>query len=110
MRYTIPRTDLLQDSIVVAPTDTLPIVPQRMLGRWVTGGSIRPDGKEAVIRTYTEIYFFSIEGDRWTLEGPACFLGPREPQGEAVDYLDDGSLILTSEKSNGEPTIFRARC
>jgi len=110
VRYPIPRDALLADSLVAAPRDTLALVPQRMLGRWVTAAAIRRDGLAAVIKTYTEVFIYRIESERWIPDGPACFLGAREPQGEAVDYLDDTTLVLVSERSSGEPAIHRARC
>jgi hypothetical protein len=43
--------------------------------------------------------------------GRPCFLGEAEPQGEAIDYLDAETLILTSERSRGRPgVIHRLRC
>ena len=110
LRYAISREALLADSLVAVPRDTLAIVPQRMLFRWVTAAAIRPDGLAAVVKTYTEIYLYRIEGGRWVLDGPACYVGPREPQGEAIDFIDDTTFILLSERSSGEPTMFRARC
>lgn len=110
LRYVIPRDSLLADSVVAVPGDTLGITPQRMLGRWVTAGSIRPDGQAAVIKTYTEIFFYRVDGGRWVPDGSACFLGPREAQGEAVDWLDDTTLVLASERSAGEPAIHVTRC
>jgi hypothetical protein len=44
-------------------------------------------------------------------DGQPCWLGTREPQGEAVDFLDDDTLVLTSESFLGRHgTIHRVRC
>ncbi len=40
-----------------------------------------------------------------------CALGDAEPQGEAIDYLDANTLLLTSERSRGRPgSIHRLQC
>jgi hypothetical protein len=100
LRYEVPANAWGRDSITVPPRDTLPIVPVPIVGRWVTGGSIARDGRTAVLRTQTEIYFLRT-GPRWTLAGTPCRLGFVEPQGEAVDFLDAERLVLTSERALG---------
>ena len=112
LRYWIPESDLNQDSVTIQPVDTLPIAPQLLLGRWVTGAAIAPSGRLAVVRTYTDLYFFTIERGRWTAQARPCRLGLIEPQGEGVDFLDEGSrrLVLTSERglaAEGVVTIVR---
>jgi hypothetical protein len=40
-----------------------------------------------------------------------CFLGEIEPQGEAMDYLDEKTLILGSETSQGrQGVLHRVQC
>lgn len=111
-RYEIPRDAMLRDTVAVTPVQEIPIAPVRMMGRWVTGGAISPDGRRIVLRTYTELYFLEPGPDGvWALDGPACWLGPTEPQGEAVDFLDHRTLILTSESRPAtDGTIYRVRC
>ena len=70
-------------------------------GRWITGAAIRPDGRLVAIRTRGAIYFFRPDQGGRLLparEGP-CELGNlNEPGGgEAIDFLDGGTLVLTSE-------------
>ena len=110
LRYSIARGALGSDSLVVAARDTMDIVPQRMLGRWVTGAAIRPDGQRAVVRTYSEIFLYRIEGDRWIPDGASCFIGIREPQGEAIDFIGDTTFVMISERASGEPMIHRLEC
>jgi hypothetical protein len=80
---------------------TLGIRPARTAGRWVTAAAIRPDGRVVAIRTYGEIYVFSPGvGGRLTpaRERPCNIRDLDEPGGgEAIDFLDDGALVLTSE-------------
>lgn len=91
---------------------TLPIVPDRSSGRLVTGAAIRPAGDLVAIRTYTEIYFFIPgPGGRLTPSGAPCALGGLEREGEAIDFRDDSTLVLTSEADLlGPGTIDTARC
>lgn len=91
---------------------TLALSPRASAGRLVTGAAISPAGDAMVVRTYLELYFYRREPTgRLTLAGAPCFLGPVEPQGEAVDYLDAETLVLTSEAGAGRPgTIYRVRC
>jgi hypothetical protein len=109
-RYEVPATAWAHDSLIVTPTDTLPIQPQPLLGRWVTGGAMSPDGRTIVLRTSTEVYRF-VAGPRWTPMGSPCWIGWAEPQGEAVDFLDADRLVVTSEKGfGGEGSIGVVRC
>jgi hypothetical protein len=89
------------------------IAPDPRIGRLVTGAAVSPDGKTLAVRTYTEVFFFGAveNGHRWRDLRRPCFLGDAEPQGEAIDYLDSETLLLTSERSRGRPgTIHRLRC
>jgi hypothetical protein len=91
---------------------TLPIVPDQRSGRRVTGAAIRSDGGMVAIRTYTAIYFFTPgPGGRLTPRGQTCTLDGRGRLGEAVDFQDDSTLVLTSEASPlGSGIIETARC
>ncbi len=110
--YRISREALARDSATARLTDTLDIVPQMAIGRMVTGAAVSPSGRRLVVRTYTELAFYRVgRRGRLTPDGPRCWLGPREPQGEAVDFLDEDTLVLTSEASEGRRgTISRVRC
>ena len=92
------------------------IRPDGAIGRLVTGAAVSPDGMTLAVRTYTEVFFYGAVQDgrepvRWRDLGRPCFLGDAEPQGEAIDYLDDRTLLLTSETARGRPgTIHRLQC
>ena len=92
------------------------IEPNQRIGRHVTGAAVSPDGMTLAVRTYYEVFFFGAvhagpEGSRWRNLGRPCSLGDAEPQGEAIDYLDEETLLLTSERSRGRPgTIHRLQC
>lgn len=110
IRYTLAPETLLGDSATVLPADTLPLAPSMLSGRLVTGAAISPDGTMAAVRTYVDVRFFRIEDGRWTATGAECAFGLREPQGEAVDFLDESTLVFTSERAGGQPAIHRIRC
>ena len=92
------------------------IRPDGAIGRLVTGAAVSPDGMTLAVRTYTEVFFYGAvqggrDGVRWRDLGRPCFLGDAEPQGEAIDYLDDRTLLLASETARGRPgTIHRLQC
>lgn len=111
-RYLVPRSALDHDTATAKPLDLLPVVPQRALGRLVTAAAISPNGKRVAIRTYTELFFFRQGDDRrLTAEGSPCWLSTLQPQGEGVAFLDDSTLVLTSESVLGQAgPIHRVRC
>ena len=91
------------------------ISPDQGLGRWVTAAAMSPDGTTLAVRTYSEIFFYALEmtpqGDRWRDLHKPCFLGEIEPQGEAMDYLDDKTLIIGSETAQGrQGMLHRVQC
>jgi hypothetical protein len=107
------RTALASGTSATAQiTARLPIEPRAASGRMVTGASISPSGTTLAVRTYTEIFFFALGGDgSVSPSGPPCFLGILEPQGEALDFLDEQTLVVTSETARGrQGTIHRVRC
>jgi hypothetical protein len=64
-----------------------------------------------VVRTYIELAFYQLTPDERLIEGPKCLIAGRELQGEAVDFVDDSTLVLTSEALLGRPgTISRVQC
>lgn len=76
----------------------------------VTGAAASPDGSRVVVRTYTGLYFFrtaDLLGGRNEPASDRVDLAPlEEPQGEAVELRDDGTVFLTSESpGKGEPAV-----
>jgi hypothetical protein len=102
------------DTVVELPQGrVLPIDPDWRIGRVVTGTALNPDGGTLVVRTYSELFFLP-----WPLPDDlesahtTCFLGTLEPSGEAVDWEDATTLLLTSETSSsrGQGMLTRVRC
>ena len=111
--YVISRLQLLvgPETIARSKIDS-GIQRLQMLGRWVTGGAISPSGKRVVLRTYTELFFYTYdESGSLMPQSDPCFIGASEPQGEGVDFLDENTVILTSETLTGRPgPITLVRC
>jgi len=115
--FEIPAADVATavmsgGTLTLAAGRRLPIRPDPLVSRLVTGAAINAGGDLLAVRTYSEVYFF-----RWPVADPpeqvaeACFLGNAEPQGEAIAFRDDGWLVLTSEVRNGRPGYLQAvRC
>lgn len=114
-RAGMERARLSPDTVTAEYLGDLPIRADRRIGRLATGTAISPAGTTLAVRTYTELFFFTLSADGGlTPAGSPCFLGTAagvaEPQGEAVDYLDEETLVLTSEAWRGVGPIHRVRC
>lgn len=72
-----------------------------------TGGSIAPDGRHVVIRTYFGAFEFLADPknfDRWMERAKPMRVTTRaEGQGEAICYSTDGRALLTSSEGNPCP-------
>ncbi len=111
--YRVPRPDWgARDIVAATRVQALDMEPNAEAGRWVTGAAIRSDGRLVAIRTYSEIYFFRPGvGGRLHPTGRACNIAGLERGGEAIDFLDDSTLVLTSDADGkrGAP-IHTLRC
>jgi hypothetical protein len=90
------------DSVATADrVQVLDIRPDAGAGRWVTGAATRPDGRLVAIRTYAEIFFFfpGVGGRLTPARERPCDVGALDEPGggEAIGFLDDGALVVTSE-------------
>lgn len=111
--YRVRRAAWESTSVVQAElVQRLAITPDPRAGRMVTGAALSPDGTRAAVRTYTEVYLFAVAADgRFGPDPVICPLGRLEPQGEAVDFLDAGTLVLTSEAVRGVTSLIHlVRC
>lgn len=77
-----------------------PNVPHAIGSAVVTGGAVSADGRVVAIRTYTDAYLYSApDGDIMAALGrePIRVPLPNEPQGEAIAFAPDGTLLSASE-------------
>jgi hypothetical protein len=81
------------------------------LGRGlITGGALADDGRTAALRTYTDAWLFPVGGPTaddviaGLRETPTQVPLPGEPQGEALAFDADGSLLSAGESPAGGPT------
>lgn len=102
--YHVPAGAWTAGQVTALAVGALPIPHDLAFGHAVTGAALTPDGRRAVVRTYRDLYFFSrtADGTLTPLPGPnRCDIGGLEAQGEAVDWWDDSTLVLTSEGGAG---------
>jgi hypothetical protein len=112
--YRIPAATVAQavragstETYEVLRVGTLPLdVSTRQ--RRITGAAVSPDGRILAVRSLTSIYLFDL--DQPLAVPRLCDVGPRQPQGEGIDFLDDTTLILSSERVGGRAPILRVRC
>ena len=76
----------------------------RKKGTRTTSAALSPNGKWLAVRTYHRVYVFDASsGVQTALSRTPCVFEPvEEPQGEAIAWASDESLLLTSE-GVGEP-------
>jgi len=78
-----------------------------------TAAAVRPDGRVVALRTYSEIYLFypGVGGRLSPARQRPCNTAGIDSGGEAIDFLGDTTLVLTSEASRRRPgTINTVRC
>lgn len=87
-----------------------PVAPPR----FVTGASATLDGETVVIRTYETLEFFDVSDDgvlRPIKDSRVNLRTLREPQGEAVAFMPDGRLVLSSESGfTSLPSLVMLAC
>ena len=91
-----------------------PGLPQGGIADLVTDAALHPDGSSLVVRTYVALYFFTLDDTGIPRAGDApagCSILGLELQGEGVTWLDEATLVLSSEAAYGTPgTISLVRC
>lgn len=112
--YRVGRNLWRSDTVVTAQrVQLLAINPSRREGRQVTGAAMSPDGRLVALRTRTGVYLFTPEpgGRLVPTARPWCDLTGLQAQGEAIDFLDDSTLVATSERTSGRRgMIHTVRC
>jgi hypothetical protein len=98
---------------VVLPTSDTVGGPIGAFGsRTVTGGAVSADARVVALRTYTDAWLFPVPdggGIAAALQGtPVRVPLPDEPQGEALAFTADGTLLSGSEARGGVNGQLRA--
>ena len=114
LRYRLPAEWWDQDDPKTAESlGPFPIDPGTSRLAAVTGADLSLDGSMLVVRTYRELFFYAVEPDGHVGDGPlaTCPILGIESQGEAVAWLDDQRVVLTSERGvMGRGTIMVVHC
>lgn len=109
-RYPPPlRPDTVVELEPVQQLGGQPALPIDM----VTGAGASPDGQRVVVRTYGSLRVYRFVDARLAplLDPPLDLLPLEEPQGEAVDIENGGTIWLTTEaESGGGGFLARVRC
>jgi hypothetical protein len=108
-----PPSDTKTNIVAATLVQTLDIRPDPGEGRVVTAASARPDGRMVAVRTYSEIYLFypGVGGRLLPARERPCYVAGLEIGGEAIDFLDDSTFVLTSEAGRRRPgTIDTVKC
>jgi hypothetical protein len=98
------------------PQSTTEQITAELLGElpytYVTGGAFSPDGSEIVIRTYTNVFYWSRKSgqsvaDAMQLTASRDLPYRLEPQGEAICFDRDnkGYFTLSEKANNIDPTL-----
>jgi hypothetical protein len=108
-------TPLVHVADVELPASDSPGGPLGGLGaRAVTGAATSVDGAVVALRTYTDAWLFAVpSGDPGAVAAalrgtPVRVPLPDEPQGEALAFTADGTLLSGSETRGGVPGQIRA--
>jgi hypothetical protein len=111
-REAVERAVQTGDTITAAVLEDVVVETGGALPMLITGAAFSPSGSVLVARSYVAFHFFDRdETGKLRARGRECVIGYREPQGEAVDFLDESTLVITSEALYGRPgTIHRVRC
>ncbi|HEV2671148.1 MAG TPA: hypothetical protein VGU74_08660 [Gemmatimonadales bacterium] len=93
------------EPVVATVVQTLDIRPSAEAGRLITGAAVRPDGRIVALRTYNEIYLFypGVGGRLTPTRDRPCNIAGVEIGGEAIDFLNDTTFVLTSEAGRRHP-------
>jgi hypothetical protein len=109
-------TPLVHVGDLVLPSSDTPGGPIGAFGaRTVTGGAVSADGRVVALRTYTDAWLFAVPDAAGSDAVAAALRGtpvrvplPDEPQGEAVAFTADGTLLSGSEARGGAVGQIRA--
>jgi hypothetical protein len=106
-----PTQLLLVGELALPASDTLGGPVGGIGTRLVTGAALSADGTVAAVRTYTDAWLFPVSGGDLVAalnQTPVRVPLPDEPQGEAIAFEPDGTLLSGSETRRGVRGEIRA--
>jgi hypothetical protein len=106
-------TPLVHVGDLALPSSTTTGGPIGSLGsRTITGGAMTADGRTVALRTYTDAWLFAVPDGGTVADAlrtaPVQVPLPDEPQGEALAFAADGTLLSGSEARGGVDGQLRA--
>ena len=105
-------TPLERVATLRVPPSATPGGPAGIFGATlVTGAATSADGGVLAVRTYTDAYLYPVPGDDLVAAlaaKPVRVPLPGEPQGEAIAFEPDGTLLSGSERANAGVQPIRA--
>ena len=109
--FRVPAFRRADDPVVLTRVQRL-APPPASVSSQVTAAAASPDGRTVVIRSYSALTFYEMDGDTLRQVGePADLTGIGQLQGEGVDLMAGGGVVLTGEKSQRLPaTIAGMTC
>jgi hypothetical protein len=106
-----PTPLLLVGELALPASDTMGGPVGGIGTRLVTGAALSADGTVAAVRTYTDAWLFPVSGGDLVAalnQTPVRVPLPDEPQGEAIAFEPDGTLLSGSETRRGVRGEIRA--
>jgi hypothetical protein len=109
-----PSVWTAKSAVVAGLVDSLSVVPGSAAFRAITDASLSPDGQRIAVRTYSQLYVYSIDSASGRVRGqtPAaiCNLAALgETQGEGVTWLASSGRFAFSSEGRGAP-LHLANC
>lgn len=109
------RAAFPQNAEAIDTLELLGQLPRPQVGilEQLVGGDISPDGKEVLLKSYVQVFYWKREDERETLfdllqTEPQTMPYQPEPQGEAIGFAADesGYYTLSEKQSNIEPRLY----
>ena len=111
----IYRSAFPQSTTQLDTLEKLGQIPRERVGilEQVVGGDISPDGKEVLLKSYVQVFYWQRDNEQTSLTDllqtePHLLPYTPEPQGEGIGFAADGSGYYTlSEKQSGiDPHLY----
>jgi hypothetical protein len=107
-----PESWRVGEVVTAEEVGRLPI-DSRGLGNPVTDAALSPSGRVVAVRTYVAIYLFHYDSEAdppLRPTGVACDAAGLQLQGEGLAWLDEKTLVLTSEAFGTRGTVVLLGC